>query len=256
MRRPLIALATILFGLIAPPAVAAVQPTPGLADARIRTVRYDPDQVIELTATLGYQLTIEFGDAERIENVSIGDSLSWQITPNRRANLLFLKPISSHARTNMAVITNLRRYNFALAARQPTARERDVVYGLRFDYPAPAVVSIAAVPPPAPPRDVNHAYSFTGSAANLPSRVFDDGHATYFAFAPDADYPAIFVVDQDRHEALTNVAFRDGYLVIDQLARRFALRRGTETTWIVNDAYSPPASGALAPPKAAKGGRP
>src|SRR5258707_10187360 len=94
--------------LMTPAVHAAVQPMPGPEDPRIRWVHYDPDQVVELHGTLGYQMTIEFGDDERIENVSIGDSLGWQITPNRKASLLFLKPVARSTRTNMTVITSLR----------------------------------------------------------------------------------------------------------------------------------------------------
>ncbi len=40
---------------------------------------------------------IEFGHGERIENVAVGDSSAWQVTPNKRANLLFLKPLFGKA---------------------------------------------------------------------------------------------------------------------------------------------------------------
>ena len=39
------------------------------------------------------QATIDFGEDEHIENVAIGDSSAWQVTPNKRANLLFVKPL-------------------------------------------------------------------------------------------------------------------------------------------------------------------
>lgn len=252
MRRIILTLALAVLAL---PAAAAGRPTPGLADARVRTVRYDPDQVVELTATLGYQLMIEFGPGERIENVAIGDSLGWQITPNHKADLLFLKALDPRSRTNMAVVTNLRRYNFSLSARPSSRSERDVIFGLRFDYPAPAPAVVVPPPPPPPPRDVNHAYTFSGSDKGLPSRVFDDGRATYFAFPPDADIPAIFVIDEAGRESVTNVVFRDSFLVIEQLAPQFVLRRGTEATRIVNEGFVLPAAATLAPHKPQKKGR-
>ena len=57
---------------------------------------------------------------------------------------------------------------------------------MRFDYPEPVVAMVEPPPPPPPPeppKDVNHAYSFSGSAKGLPTRVFDDGQSTYFVFA-------------------------------------------------------------------------
>ena len=85
---------------------------------------YDPSEVVELHGVLGYQLSLEFDPAERIENVAIGDSLGWQVTPNRKANLLFIKPMSLRPDTNMTVITNLRRYNFQLSVVNPSRAPR------------------------------------------------------------------------------------------------------------------------------------
>ena len=68
-------------------------------------VGYDPNEVVLLKASLGYQVLIEFAPDERIENVAIGDSLGWQITPNRKANLLFVKAMDQVPVTNMTVVT-------------------------------------------------------------------------------------------------------------------------------------------------------
>ncbi|HET8613336.1 MAG TPA: TrbG/VirB9 family P-type conjugative transfer protein [Sphingomonas sp.] len=248
-----------LLALIASTASAAVVPTPGAEDPRIRWVRYDPEQVVELTGTLGYQMTIEFGPNERIENVSIGDSLGWQITPNRRASLLFVKPVMRAAHpTDMTVVTTLRRYTFDLTVR-PTPRHGNdgVIYALRFVYPPPvALTGAPAAPPPKPePEDVNHAYSYRGSSALLPARVFDDGHSTYFTFAANADIPAILALDGKHDASTVNSAMRDGYVVVDRLAPGFVLKRGKETTTIINDGWRAPEPGPLAPPRAGRGER-
>lgn len=246
--------------IIAPsPVLSAVTPGRSPTDARIRIVRYEPDQVVELEGTLGFATTITFGPGERIENVSIGDSLGWQVTPNRRANLLFVKPIDRSSTTNMAVVTNLRTYNFDLHVRRSWRRgDPAVVFSLHFEYPepvklaaAPAEVSTPAAPPP--PKDVNHAYSFEGSSKGLPSRVFDDGVSTYFEFPASVDVPAIFAVDADKKEAVVNVSFRDNLLVVDRLARAFVLRRGAEISRIVNDGFHEADSQGLAPHKTLKG---
>jgi type IV secretion system protein VirB9 len=245
-----VALAAVF--LLASAADAAVIPAPSAADPRVRIVRYAPDEVVELAGTLGYAVTVEFGAGERIENVSIGDSLAWQVTPNRRANLLFLKPIDHAAPTNMTVVTNLRAYTFNLRIRGKGRGGGPLIFALKFDYPEPAMVAADAPvppPPPEPPKDINHAYSYQGSAKGLPVRVFDDGRSTYFSFAESVDYPAIFAVDPDNKEAAVNVAQRDGYVVVDRLACAFVLRRGAEVTRIVNDGYRPdgPQTSTLSP---------
>jgi len=235
----------IPLALLAASAQAGVVPMAGPGDSRIRWVHYDPDQVIELRATLGYQMTIEFGEDERIENVSIGDSLGWQVTPNRKATLLFLKPVTRGARTNMTVVTSLRRYAFDLSVR-PRGGDESPIFGLRFSYPAPVRLTVAAAPPPEPPRDVNHAYSYRGSRRDLPTRVFDDGRATYFSFAETSDYPAILALD-GKKETMVNSAMRDGFVVVDQLAPAFVLRRGKDSTMIINQGWREPAPGPLSP---------
>ena len=73
----------------------------------------DDNPLSQLTRA-GLQATVAFADNERIENVAIGDSNSWQVTPNKRANLLFVKPLAARARTNMTVVTDRHTYVFDL----------------------------------------------------------------------------------------------------------------------------------------------
>lgn len=232
MRLPVLA---AVLALAAGPALAVV-PQPGPGDPRIHVVEYNPEDVVELRVALGYQLSVEFDPAERIENVAIGDSLGWQVTPNRRANLLFLKPMASRPATNMTVVTNLRRYNFELRLRPRTAA-RTAPFSVRFLYAPPMVAYIAPPPPPPPPEERNVAYSYEGSTKTLPVKVFDDGLDTYFAFREAEDLPAIFAVDPDGGEAVVNTRQRDGYMVVDRVARGFVLRRGSEVTRIHNDGF-------------------
>ena len=234
------------FAVLAAVPAAAVTPHPGAGDPRIGEVLYDPTEVVEIHGVLGYQLSLEFDPAERIENVAIGDALGWQVTPNRKANLLFLKPMAQRPDTNMTVVTNLRRYQFQLSVKAK-APARAVPYAVRFVYPTPAVAMVVPPPPPPPPEDKNHAYSYQGSTKALPTRLFDDGQATYFAFARDEDLPAIYAVEPDGGEAVVNSHMRDGYVVVDRVAPGFVLRRGSEVTKVFNDGWKAQTASALAP---------
>ena len=197
---------------------------------------------------MGFQLAVEFDPLERIENVAIGDSLAWQVTPNRRANLLFLKPMSKRPPTNMTVVTNLRRYNFELSVRPRSAR---APFTVRFLYPAPVFAFVTPPPPPPPPEERNKSYSWQGSTRTLPIRMFDDGAATYFAFKAGEDLPAIYAIDADGQEAVVNSRERDGFVVVDRVAAGFVLRRGDEVTKIFNDGFRVEEASTLRPrPKA------
>ena len=220
----------VLLLLAYAPAFAAQAPTPGPRDPHIQTVFYDPDEVVRLTGALGWQIMIEFAPDERIENVSIGDSLAWQVTPNKRARNLVLKPLSRTASTNMTVITYRRRYAFALAT---GPRRPNTPWVVRFDYPRPVVVAMPEPPPPPQPV-LNFAYTRTGDQALLPARVWDDGRMTYFEFAPETSIPAIFAGGPGKDEALVNSAMRGRVVVVQQTAGRFTLRTGKRVATVTH----------------------
>lgn len=246
-------LAAATFLWLGMPAQSALIPRPGAGDPRIHVVPYDPTQVVELDAVLGYELLIEFAPDEHIENVAIGDSIGWQVTPNRKANLLFLKPMDKVPATNMTVITDSRRYSFELSARpRKTVRDdRSIIYSLQFDYPpSPAKAAEKTTEPATPPlpQVVNQSYSYEGSAKTLPLRLFDDGRLTYFQFRDGEAYPAIFAIEgENNSESVVNSSARGGYVVVDRLARGFVLRQGNEVTRIYNDGFREAVPGPQSP---------
>jgi len=225
--------------IAAAPGVAVAQPASTSVDKRIRTVPYSENAIVTLVGRLGFQTVIEFDPAERIENVSIGDSIGWQVTPNRRATLLFLKPVEASA-TNMTVVTTLRRYVFDLRvteSEKPT--DGAAVYVLRFKYPPPPPEPVKATPPPPPPPPppvLNTAYSQKGSAKIAPSRIWDDGRFTYFEFPDRAEPPAVAAIGPDGREGLINFRFEGRVMVVDVVAPAFVLRHGKEKLTVVNDA--------------------
>jgi type IV secretion system protein VirB9 len=228
------------------------------ADPRIRILPYDPDRVVLLTGVYGYELMIQFAADERIENVAIGDGTAWQVTPNKSADLLFLKPFDPAADTNMTVVTDKRSYLFQLTAR-PISRVKpgDLTYLVRFTYPPePKAAIIAPPPPPAPPERRNIAYTYTGARELVPSEVFDDGRFTYFKWPESASAPAVFLLSKEGGENLVNSSFRDGYLVVEQVAQGFRLRNGKAVTTVINTAWRELSPGEAAPrpadPKSAR----
>lgn len=216
--------------------------TPCLADNRILWRPYDEAAVVTVPGRAGIQTTIQFEPGERIENVAIGDSAGWQVTPNRRADLLFLKPILPDSRTNMTVVTDRRTYLFDLT----TGGKGGPLYVMRFSYPkpfTPPAPVVADVPPPeimsapaeaaqapAPlPADLDFAWEKEGPEKMLPAQVFDDGHSTYLRWEPGAEVPAILVPGPDGMEGPANYAMRNDLVVLEGVPHRIILRNGKRT---------------------------
>jgi type IV secretion system protein VirB9 len=236
---------------------AAQQAEPVAVAPNIRYIDYNPDAVIRLTGHTGYQMMLEFEVGERIETVGIGDASGWQVTPNGAGSVMFLKPVGIPHTTNLAIVTNRRRYNLELVARSGAkVPQHHITYAVRFRYPQKAVAAaIAPAAPPlitTPPEQWNRAYSYDGAVGSVPEQVFDDGKATYFRFAEKASAPAIFSITPDAGESIVNFAIRGPYTVVEQIAPQFVLRQGKDVTFIFNDAYAAPTPGADAPKKREK----
>ena len=218
---------------IAALAVLGWMGTAHAADNRIRTQAYDPNAIVKILGKAGIQSTIEFADDERIENVAVGDSSAWQITPNRRASLLFVKPLTGHSRTNMTVVTDKRTYMFDLVSGEKAAAP---VYALKFSYPneKPAETKPVqqAVAAPAQPtatlvaERLHFEWNKKGSGKLLPARVFDDGASLYLAWDRDTPLPAILTVSEDRKEGPVNYRMSGEYIVVTPIPANLVLRYG------------------------------
>lgn len=226
-------------------------------DPRIKTVAYVSDSVVPLTAHLGYQLAIEFQADETIENVAIGDSASWQVTPNRRGSVLIVKPVNQALPTNMTVLTSERRYSFALIAKNSDGvAPSQMTFVLRFvaedeiaPPKTPAQLSDVALVEEAPlsPKTKNIQYSFRGSAEIVPAEIFDDGQSTFFRWSSATPSPAIFLLGKKGEKSLVNHSYVEDYLVVDRVSERFLLQLGQFSTVIYNDAFTLEQLGPQAP---------
>ncbi len=232
--------------------LALVVSAPALArDPRIVTRLYTADEVIRIEGRVSVQASIAFADDEHIENVAIGDSNSWQVTPNKRANMLFVKPLSIKARTNMTVITDRHTYLFDLVAAPTTTP----LYVLRFTYPdkpkdkpAPALADAGLTPaeagsipgagakPPIDPASLNFAWRQKGKAGLLPAKVYDDGSSTYLQWAVNVPIPAIQIRNEAGVEGPVNFAVRDDMTVIEGVPGIIVLRFGKDVATLEHTA--------------------
>lgn len=226
-------------------ALSLVSSSPALAgDNRIKTIPYDAEEIVSIVGHAGIQSTIQFGLDERIENVAVGDSSAWQVTPNRRGTLLFVKPLSYVSRTNMTVVTDRRTYMFDLRA---GGKAGQPLYSLKFSYPellnviaTPAdqpdvVMASATIPvatPPSPDR-LNFDWKVKGSNKVRPGRIFDDGETLYLSWASDVQLPAILTATESGREAPLDYRIMGEYIVLSPVPQNIVLRHGKNaaTAW-------------------------
>lgn len=232
---------------IAPLALAltlAVQPA-FASDQRLVERAYDPAQVVRIEGRTNVQATIVFGESELIENVAIGDSASWQVTPNKRANLLFVKPLEAKASTNMTVVTNRRTYLFDLVA-SPSSKP---LYVLRFTYPqdpkeaqaalaeGPNDLEMTAASDPYAVKDpaiLNFSWTSKGTRKLVPARIYDDGDATFLTWPNGNPVPAILIANEEGVEGPVNYTVRGDTVVVDGVPREIILRSGRDNAILIN----------------------
>jgi type IV secretion system protein VirB9 len=249
MTRALLAAALLATTLAAAPARAD--------DPRLVERLYNADEVVRIEGRTNVQATIRFGEDEQIENVAIGDSTAWQVTPNKRANLLFIKPLAERAATNMTVVTDRHTYLFDLVA---NPANRNALYVLSFTYPeepeetqlaegeaapaGPNAVELTAATDPyavVDPAELNFAWESKGDRALLPSQIYDDGTATFLSWPAGTPLPAILVKDHEGNEGPVNFAVRGETLVVDGVPRELVLRSGEDRATLTNRGPARPA---------------
>ena len=252
MTRAILIAALLATATFTAPAVAQ-------GDPRLVVREYSETDVVRVQGQVNVQATIRFAEGEQIQNVAIGDSQKWQVTPSRSANLLFVKPLAERATTNMTVVTDRRVYLFDLVA---SPAHRNPLYVMSFTYPDEPVaeevelaedgtpVELASAEEMAAatddfaiidPASLNFAWSTEGAPALLPETIYDNGEATFLAWPVGGAMPAILVKDEQGTEGPVNFAVRGDVIVIDAVPAEIILRSGENTARLVNQGPAGPA---------------
>ena len=222
---------------------AVIQPRPMSVDSRLQVINYKSNDVIKFTGFYNYQSIIEFAEGEVIENISMGDTTGWQVVPiNHR---MFMKPVEDDAMTNMTVITDKRLYYFELHALQTESMDDPrLIFNMKFLYPDDNYHDIGLTNYGTQmssidfeqPEKYNFNYTISGSDNIAPIKLFDDEEFTYIQFRnKNTDIPAVFVVDDNDHEAMVNYRVSGEYIVIERVTARITLRRGNDVACVFNE---------------------
>lgn len=240
---------------LASPALAVETPPPGKTDARVRTIDYDPAQVVHVAGVYRTATEILFGEDETILHVAVGDATAWDVAAEK--NILFVKPKADHGTTNLIVTTDrgqgrTRNYTFELTTQAKVKTAAEALYVLRFRYPADVKAAAVAVLSAeeqallarlatlklergAVEGSRNLAYRVQGAVALQPSEVSDNGRFTILRFPAGQAIPAVYEVTPDGTESLVPFDVRGEFVVIHDTARQFRLRRGRDVLCIYNE---------------------
>jgi type IV secretion system protein VirB9 len=263
-------IAVMLLGVVLVP-VGAYSQSPLTADSRIRTFVFNENEVFKLVTEFGYQSNIELATDEDVVTMSVGDAVSFKVTPS--GNRLFVKALRNSSHTNMTLVTTKRTYQFELSSVVESGR--DIIYVMRFYYPSPVdnliVKSSVGMASQVPKKDVrirqvsaddilggiaprrmsggsdvapsggkNMNYSMSGDKSLAPTTLYDDGKSTYLKFNSAMQFtPTVYVVSADGTESSVPVRNEGEYIVLTGVYPKLALRSGPAVTCIFNGKMTP-----------------
>lgn len=250
-------------------AAAEESPAAGKKDARMRSIAYDPNQVVHLSTGIGATLVVTFSADEKVTAVAVTDSKDLSASP--RDNFLFMKSRSALPPQPVIVLTEgpsgARRYVFEVETvpmDRLTAEKPNLYFSVQFTYPldeaaaqeraerkrleeqrqrdADAVVKRAHTLMEEAERDplagaTNWHYVGRGDSALLPLEVLDNGYSTAFRFPGNTRIPAIFRLNPDGKEATVNYSQKGDYVIVGSVASGWRLRDGDTVLCIWNRAY-------------------
>jgi len=207
-------------------------PRSGPNDRRMRIASYQDGQVYRLNVSLTHVTTIEFGEGESIRSIIAGDTEGFEIDGVPGGRAFAIKPIARGVHTNVTVYTNRRSYYFNV-----TEVSSPTFYVVQFRYPEDNRGPANAIARAAP----NHNYGASARVEFTPTRVWDDGTFTYFAFPRNAPIPAIFRFSNGRERTVNTGAVEDGVIRVSGVNRQWVLRLGEDVVCIE---ATPPAGAA------------
>ena len=244
----------VVAGLATGVAAAAVVPSPGRMDARVRDIEYREDQVVQLTGYVGYHIDIELERGEQFVALGAGDSAAVDVASE--GPHVMLKPKAARVATNLTLVSSRRVYHFEYRTVDAPPQVSTAIFALRFRYSlAPSGVTPAATPAPfssqavtaaaavvakviVPSRPVNRDYWYCGGSTLQPEAASDDGVQTRLTFSSRGEWPAIFVRNEDGTESLLNFHAEGTTAVVHRVAPKFVLRRGQLVGCVENRGYA------------------
>lgn len=195
-------------------AAAQVDPTPSSEDSRIGVVHHEAGQKIRLRITPGADLALLMPRGERIETVTLGDTVAWHASVSEAQDGLTLFAAYPISDTSLSVGTNASSYEFTLTA----AFGASVPYLVRIENGGSTVSGKFSPQVWTPPAVVQPgSYKLSGNKELRPSAIRDDGAKTYIEWNPAQAMPAVFALNSLGREEMVNGYMRGSAFTIDRI---------------------------------------
>ena len=215
-------------------AVATQLPQSLSSDPRMKTVVYQPDNVVTLHGTPLVNSQIILGQKESVIDIQCGDLAAWSMTVVKATpNVVNIKPNLSASNTDMTITTindrqQVRRYTLHLVVGKSSSAVA-TTFSIRYvespEVPSSSSFHSGSRSPVLLDHDFHWDYLFHGCRDIVPLRVFDDGRFTYFMLQDHQPTPAFFAVtDKLGRETLLNMRHEGDYWIALQTAPQFTLR--------------------------------
>jgi len=227
-------------------------------DPRVKIVEYNPLAIVTIKQALGYSTHIQLAPDEEVVDVGAGDSLAWEVAPS--GNHVFIKPREIDGRTNLAIVTTKRPYQFVVdVVPKEKLPDSEMTLFMVFMYPddpqvkaeetkraAVAEQVTAAMRTDAPIRNTNYEVCKRNAQIN-PMAVWDNGKFTYMKFRPGQSLPTVQAILPDGKEGLVNYRMGgqegDGMadsrtMIIFEVAPKFIVRYGDAASCVINSGHA------------------
>lgn len=241
-------------------------------DFRIKTVVYNPANVVKVDAIAGVATHIVVGPDENYITHVFGDSKSWAFT--HVDNHFFVKPTSADSNTNLVIVTDKHTYNIVLHYIDGNSKASDnggfmenpwaakqATLQLTFEYPFDAQKARDTKAQQKRteqrlkesafkgPKNTQYIMSYQPEMASIqPVHVWDNYRFTRFEFPANADLPQVFYMSSSGKETVPNcqpIGANHNILECQNVAEVWKIRLGNKVVGIKNINYLPDA-GAIA----------
>jgi type IV secretion system protein VirB9 len=262
MKKPFLAAAVLV--ALASPAYALQDCKPGKEDKRICDVDYSPNDVLRVWGTLRSMTLFQFGPGETNPRIAAADTNDLTFIPDGNIAIIKPKPVPTpawHIQPIVLLTTladgTVRAYQieYDLLDQGPITADSDVTqFAVHFHYPGDVAKAQAAAWRARQAMwaeqqvKLKLASTGPGSAAGwagmncayveqhdpkhplpfVPTKVCDDGQATYLTFPGNMPVPAITIDGPDGKPTvpMQNFDTIGSYQVVNQVAQHFYLRIG------------------------------